>query len=117
MYTNQQVFDIVVKGLASQGWQRSAEGQDCMYRYNELRCAAGWLIPDELYSYNMERKTISQLIDHRVITKSQLGVDDIKLIQACQDAHDSGPVILMKDRFREVAAKFNLDLPEELVNG
>ncbi len=51
---NQEVFDFVVGKIREQGCK--SIGEDfCAYRGpNGLKCAAGWLIPDEEYTPEME---------------------------------------------------------------
>lgn len=52
----QQIFDTVVKGILSQGGESFNSGTGyCAYRNGQGRkCAIGWLIPDEIYTSNME---------------------------------------------------------------
>lgn len=54
---HQKMFDDVWNGLKSQNFNRSVEGKtgDCLYRGdNNMKCAAGHIIPDELYDSEME---------------------------------------------------------------
>lgn len=46
-WSRQEIFDRVVRGLASQGWQQSIDGGGCCVYKDQSgrRCAAGWLIP------------------------------------------------------------------------
>ena len=59
--TNQELFDIAVKGLASQGFTQSFDPDrkaglgECVYRGEGGRkCAIGWAIPDDKYGNYME---------------------------------------------------------------
>ncbi len=63
MLTKQEVFDIVAVGLIKQGVRSYVDlpeeafslGDGCLYRGpNSTKCAAGMLIPDELYEEKME---------------------------------------------------------------
>jgi hypothetical protein len=60
----QEVFDTSVAGLASQGFNMSISSDgSCAYRGKDgCRCPIGWLIPDELYSPNMENILIGGLL-------------------------------------------------------
>lgn len=48
MVTEQELFDKVCQGLASQNWQQCYDN-GCRYEYNGLRCAIGYLIDKEEY--------------------------------------------------------------------
>lgn len=52
----QKLFNDVWNGLKSQNFNRSTDKLgDCLYRGdNNLKCAAGHIIPDELYDSDME---------------------------------------------------------------
>ena len=111
----QQVFDKIVKGLDSQNWQKSIGDFDrCYYRSGQLKCAAGWLIPDELYSTEMESQQFCRLLDRKLITLEDLGVTEDQevvsnLVTACQMAHDcSNSKYDMIDRFYQIASTFQL---------
>lgn len=104
--TEQEVLDIVVRGLASQEWERSiAYGGHCAYRgaYGR-KCAAGWLMNDDEVE---ENTVISRL---KGVCK-RLGVDP-EFLQSLQDLHDGGPGgSEMLDRFRRFAEVSNLRWP------
>lgn len=57
--TPEEAFKIVTRGLASQGWVKSQDligvTPVCRLRSSHRRkCALGWLIPDEVYTPEME---------------------------------------------------------------
>lgn len=56
--TYQEVFDAVYLGLASQDFKPSADDNGaCYYRSNDgCKCAAGHVIPDDLYAPSMENR-------------------------------------------------------------
>lgn len=61
--TRQQVFDAVVLGMSKQKAIAINESGGCQYRTNDGRkCAIGILLPDELYSTNIEANSVSDLI-------------------------------------------------------
>lgn len=58
----QEVFNKVVRHLLTQK-QKARVGTTCMYKTPEgLKCAVGCLIPDELYSQDIEGKPADYLI-------------------------------------------------------
>ena len=86
MPTRQETFDTVARALVKQGQPALNPGGWCSYRgVGGMRCAVGHLIPDELYSRNMEHVGAS---DGRV---AHVLVDlghDVALCKALQVAHD-----------------------------
>ena len=68
--TMQEIFNTVCAALIAQG-EKSYEFTDldttlCMYRKTKvdgtvLKCAGGWLIPDEDYEEEMEGRTVGSL--------------------------------------------------------
>lgn len=59
MPTKQETFDTVVSHLRRQG-RCAMDRLTCVYRAeNGDRCAAGCLIPDDLYSSNLEGLSVS----------------------------------------------------------
>lgn len=86
----QSVFDFVVRFLRRQGRpSTSGEGSDdCMYRGRDgCRCAAGCLIPDDLYTPEMEGKAAAddQLPGEAL---ASLG-HDLQFVLALQAMHDN----------------------------
>ena len=65
----QEIFDKVMGHLRKQG-ERSINNNDaCLYRGpGSLQCAIGCLIPDELYSSQMERLSLS--IVHGILSRA-----------------------------------------------
>lgn len=54
-HTAQEVFDVITDHLITQGKQSKSESGACYYRGKEnLKCAAGILIPDNMYVHQME---------------------------------------------------------------
>lgn len=60
-FSAQQVYDFVAEKLLKQG-KKSAFGESCRYRFKDLKCAAGFLIPDEKYDPRMEGNSWQSLI-------------------------------------------------------
>jgi hypothetical protein len=85
----QQTFDIVVKHLLEQGKRASLDDGECVYRTPAgLKCAAGCLIPDELYDPGMEGFSVigPHSLAGQVIQR--LG-HDIVLVSQLQRMHDT----------------------------
>lgn len=92
----QEMFDKCVKHLADQGGPAlglsdvSGRVEACKYRTTDGRkCAAGFFLPDENYTPDMENKTIATCYD-KFPTEVQpfIGKDENKLLNGLQDAHD-----------------------------
>jgi len=110
LMTLQKMFDTAAVGMLKQG-KKSIEGNACRYRGGDgCKCAVGFLIPDDLYSPDIEgtsvfssfkgptaslypdeldaalklRETISHLIGHDDLRDLR-----IDLIDGLQDIHDS----------------------------
>lgn len=120
MFTHQQTFNMVYRGLAKQGFKRSAEGSVCKYRTSHgLKCAAGHVIPDDLYSTRMEfgivqpklsmiTKVASRLV---TITIKDLG-HDLQLVRDLQECHDdSAYADELKEKLRYYAKNHELKIP------
>lgn len=115
--TDQEIFDTVARHLLKQGRPASKRDGACFYRTDDgLKCAAGVLIPDEDYSPWMENQPADQLSYFR----SRFSRSALKLIQACQSAHDLGGTAgehaergtwlrEWKDQMQQIAREFHLD--------
>jgi len=123
-FTKQQTFDIVVKGLAAQGFEQAKDPHawgSCMYRDDKGRkCAAGQFIPDELYDPEIEfMGSIGCLITSSPVyhwyVDSGLADHDRELLIDLQAAHDTADDPQhVKLLLREVAFTHELTLPPEL---
>jgi len=73
MRTFQEIFDNVVTNLRRQ-WARSVnEEGTCLYRDGKgNKCAAGWEIPDELYTADMERTYITDLSEDDIAGRGSI---------------------------------------------
>jgi hypothetical protein len=92
MKTRQELFNAVALALIAQRGPSFEVGKGCMYRGpNGRKCAAGHLIPDEVYRPTMETISFSGL-DTPVY--DAMGVDDkdVLFVQRLQRAHDA-PVL------------------------
>lgn len=123
-FTKQETFNLVVKGLAAQGFERAKgpyKDSSCMYRDDKGRkCAVGQLVPDEIYDPEMEvMGSIGWLSIHNPLyhwyVDSGLVDHDEDLLINLQAAHDgaTGPT-QVKIRLRVVAHDHELTIPPEL---
>jgi len=120
----QEIFDKVYLGLKSQGFKRSIRVDDnnddivCMYRSPQgYKCAAGWLIPDDLYDECLEGCSV--LGGHVRQVFEQLGVSrlDLPFIQQLQRIHDfnfnlTARDMVNQDKLEEIAVHHGLTVPQ-----
>lgn len=122
MKTEQEIFDIVWNGLKSQGFKRSVkltmnskleDQYTCMYRGKDgMKCAAGWLIPDEKYSTTFEFVTVTARNLAPVLKELEL-YDQLPFIRTLQSIHDCNEVPSEMERMlRDAAKNRNLTIPE-----
>lgn len=123
----QEVFDRVWNHFVVEGnplsISRDIEGS-CLYRGPDgTKCAVGLLIPDELYSPDMEGNSVCGLIDD-FANKSLAKVldvenkDDISFLARLQSAHDlADDVDPIEDRLRDVAERCKLSIPRGVPSG
>lgn len=124
MLDRQEVFNTVYTKLRAQG-KRSIvlEGahQRCRYRgEGGTRCAIGHLIPDELYSEELEGLNVGQTYSNPEIENiddvlrnifGELTELDIHFLSVLQRAHDNwtdATLRTLNTNFRRIAEKFNL---------
>jgi hypothetical protein len=128
---NQEIFDKVSEHLINQGC-KSVSVKDnnsfcCMYRgKNGNMCAVGCLIPDELYSPDMENKSPEYLLNSFPVLKKILKRSSISILTELQTIHDNCPIIdentqefEMRDLIEQlidVRYKFRLHMPPVIQN-
>lgn len=108
----QETFNTIVRHLRAQGvkshvWDWQTQGYMCYYRRGDLKCAAGCLIPDELYKPEMENNGILQ-----VDKVFNLNLPDIALVSRMQRIHDNCHVRDWEHHFKMAAKEFNLVVPD-----
>jgi len=115
--TPQEIFDTVAKHLFTQGCRSMELNEDpeaaCLYRGPEGRmCAAGVLIPDELYSPDMEYKNIAYLLSQPGSPFPEWMKANEPLLQSLQSVHDRthywGSSEDMRRRLRSVAMMYRV---------
>ena len=115
--SKQEIFNKVMTHLFTQGKPAKTRKGDCRYRTkNGLKCAAGVLIPDEMYRTTMEEKCIYDVCKYYSDVHRHLGEENIGLIASLQDLHDGlyGNDVWwttnnMRKAAREIAEMFGLD--------
>ena len=88
--SHQEIFDMIVayaETMTQASVIRENEGVYCAYRgENGNKCLIGKLIPDELYSKDMEGNTVYELAEK---SKLEFLNSYIGLLRSCQRCHDT----------------------------
>lgn len=101
MFTSQLIFDTVLAHLRNQG-QRSYDGHMCLYRGPDgLQCAAGCLIPDDLYVPEMEGKSFANPIFDGFLGEFRSLIFDLQCV------HDKSDI--WEESFKAVADNHHLE--------
>lgn len=122
--TLQETFDTVVNALRKQnakcGKTVDMSGREkfiCLYRYEDKKCAAGHLIPDEKYYLELEGKdliqsnTLESDITNSLTEVGKIIMDeghDINLVVDLQNVHDYWSVKFWEVEFERLADKYHL---------
>jgi hypothetical protein len=115
----QEIFDKVVTHLRDQGVS-SSNDLYCCYRLQRqsrmLKCAVGCLIPDEMYSPDMEEKAYNLLVEAFPAVRELIGKENDGLICELQRIHDRVVPFEWEEEFKELANKYNLKYEEPVCN-
>lgn len=108
----QETFNTIVRHLRTQGgkadvWDHGRQDYTCYYRLGTLKCAAGCLIPDELYKPEMEHQGIL-----KVDKEYNLNLPDIAIVFRMQSIHDNCDVSTWEYHFEKTAKEFGLVVPD-----
>ena len=103
-WSSLEVIDYVTNHLLSQGCRsESLEAHGCAYRSpSGLKCAAGCLIPDSLYTSEMENKSWEAIIENYPILRSKHS----GLIEKLQYIHDDNCVESWQDDLLELKEEY-----------
>ncbi len=95
----QELYDFVVAAIVKQGRPSVGDNDRCLYRGPDgLKCAAGHVIPDSMYSKKMESLDVGRLSELNLIPESLF--PHKKLLKNLQEDHDEGyPQEGFVDRF------------------
>lgn len=90
--SEQEIFDLVTTHLLKQGATSfNTKTDSCMYRHNGLKCAVGFLIPDDEYDPFMEGFGVINLIEKF----NKPCIEDMKpfvdILSELQRIHDTAP--------------------------
>lgn len=106
----QETFNTIVRHLRAQNQKAFNPNHGpsgmCYYRYKDLKCAAGAIIPDELYERGMEGIPICAVNE-----SFNLRLEHIELVQSMQYVHDNWEPIDWEEQFIVVAKEFDLVVP------
>ena len=112
----QEVFNISAKHLLTQNKQSlgsqfdDESDEQCLYRTKDgLMCAAGPLIPDNLYEKSFEGQTIDVLMHNRPHIKNHIGEHNKKLLTDLQTCHDGHRVEDWREQLSFIAKNHNLN--------
>jgi hypothetical protein len=112
-HTKQEWFDLAVRGLAGQGWKRSA-GMKCLYgKPGGLRCAVGHGLGDVVIR---EGRMVSNLVADGTVGVSDAGRSTGSVFLGdMQHAHDGGhSPSFMRERFLALAEQYSLTWPADV---
>lgn len=103
----QEIFDKVAKHLLTQNKKAADEKGLCKYRFHDLKCAAGCLIPDSDYDKKYENKTVYSF---SYFENAGYSHEEINLIRDLQIIHDKYPVSSWKDHLFDIAKQNKLTI-------
>lgn len=114
--SKQEIFNKAYRGLESQGFQRSARRDRCLYRGPDgLKCAVGWLIPDEKYEGRIEMYVLNinelEFMEYLTPILGPLTPEDVIFLRHLQSAHDQPAPDDMKYALHRFASTHNLTIP------
>lgn len=118
--TRQEIFDIVAKHLLQQNERAMIDGI-CVYRTTSgLKCAIGALIPDNVYSVDMEENILGALLMKFPDILRQCNIIDTQdmrmFLQKLQSIHDDIPPREWADELDLFAHIFNLSTKNAIPN-
>lgn len=110
--TNQEAFDVIIKGLRKQG--KKSMGLDdkgnfvCKLRGEDnTKCAIGFVVPDNMYSPSLE---CFIFLEREFFSVYLININK-DLLFCLQDIHDELPVKEWEGAFKAIARKFKLTVP------
>ena len=116
--TKQETFDIVAKGLLTQGCKSQIDGDGhrsiCVYQDGHgHKCAAGFLIPEDQYHPELEGTSMEYSVPLEDLLCHELGHDK-DLVIALQRLHDAREPHEWFKGLTFIAKEFGLTMPEGL---
>ena len=113
----QEVFNRVYKHLLTQGVKAEVRGGSRYRAPGGLKCAIGILIPDELYTPDLEDKTPTAAVVHVVLEKAlgeSLSTEDVQFLNDLQIIHDLTPPEDWEAELKHFAADNELEVPNSI---
>ena len=96
--TKQEVYDYIANHLLTQN-KKCLKEKQCLYHHNELRCAAGCLIPEDKYDPDIEETNWDGLTswgfapsNHRYL------IEDLQIIHDSEEPKDWREKIIEVDK-------------------
>lgn len=106
--TAQEVFDYIANHLFTQNIKAYDDNAGtCRYKFNNLKCAAGCLIPDEKYDLKMDDSIMSGWFT--IIKNFNLPTNHMYLIWHLQTIHDHNFPSIWYDKLKECAESYDLE--------
>lgn len=107
--TLQQIFHQAARHMLQQGKKSKLTvrgvGGYCTYRFEDLKCAAGVFISDEMYNKDLEGESINSVLNKFKI-RVPLGVAELLIRLQC--IHDSASVSAWKHTLDDLAEELGL---------
>jgi hypothetical protein len=111
--TAQHIFTTVATHLLAQNLQaKDPNKPTCFYRGpNGTKCAAGILIPDEIYDPGMELHSYSRLVEDFPPIEKLIGIENEELVTDLQDLHDNSLPETWPVKLQVLAIEWGVSMP------
>jgi len=104
----QEVFDKVATHLLTQ-METSIDDGTCLYRGPRgLKCAIGCLIPDGLYTEDINKKLVNELPSEILRSIGAKTDEDVQFLRHLQRIHDQRPIYIWKYHLKNFATSNGL---------
>lgn len=107
----QEIFNEIATHLLKQNAKSALNDEwgTCAYRGEDnMRCAAGCIIPDNKYDFDWENHLVTEI----GWFLTNFAKDQLAVIKGCQTIHDSHPVSNWDFELRVFAENHGLTFPE-----
>lgn len=119
MLTLQTIYNDVCEHLMTQKAKSTDGKNSCLYRSGNLRCAAGILIPDDLYDPIIEGTMFGtgsspcwdKILNHLGLSPKSLLLIKIRELQ---NIHDELPINYWPNALIDFGERYDLEIPEIL---
>ena len=119
MITAQEIFNKVATHLIEQDEQALNSEGECVYldKITGRRCAIGCLIPDDHSALHLQfMGGVNSLFNAFPDLEGLMGTENFQLLVDLQKLHDTKEPELWSDGLRVIADRFDLTIPECLVD-